>query len=186
MKFDEKTELQLIELQSERGVSLEGNILKVVKPTTDAFAEYVKKAKEQDRSTRKKRLEITKQIQAQNKELATKAAEKEQLMEDLKLALDAAEGAKAEALNDLELMHKKTQFELIGKIVQVALWIIIGVGVLTTVLFLFAMLTGRDTTLLGNTWSNLFGILLTNSFSIIGTIMGVKYASENQKTDKGP
>lgn len=52
-------------------------------------------------------------------------------------------------------------------------------------LFIFAMLTGRDTTLLGNTWSNMFGILLTNSFSIIGTIMGVKYASEGSgKIDK--
>ena len=38
-----------------------------------------------------------------------------------------------------------------------------------------------DTALLGNTWSSLLGILLTNSFSIIGTIMGVKYASESNK-----
>jgi predicted outer membrane lipoprotein len=27
----------------------------------------------------------------------------------------------------------------------------------------------------------MFGILLTNAFSIIGTIMGVKYASDNTK-----
>ena len=31
--------------------------------------------------------------------------------------------------------------------------------------------------------SNLFGILLTNSFSIIGTIMGVKYASDNKEKE---
>ena len=29
--------------------------------------------------------------------------------------------------------------------------------------------------------SNMFSILLTNSFSIIGTIMGVKYASEEKE-----
>ena len=78
-------------------------------------------------------------------------------------------------------MQKKSQFELIGKIVQVALWIIIGVGVITTALFILAMFTDRDLTIIGNTWSNLFGILLTNSFSIIGTIMGVKYASEGNR-----
>lgn len=38
-----------------------------------------------------------------------------------------------------------------------------------------------NTVLLGSTWSNMFSILLTNSFSIIGTIMGVKYASEERE-----
>jgi len=56
-----------------------------------------------------------------------------------------------------------------------------GVGVTTTALYIFAMITKFDTTLIGNAWSNLFGILLTNSFSIIGTIMGVKYASNDSK-----
>ena len=49
---------------------------------------------------------------------------------------------------------------------------------LTTLMYVIALLAGADTTLLGNAWSNMFGILLTNSFSIIGTIMGVKYATE--------
>jgi len=105
-------------------------------------------------------------------------------MIELKDALTQAEGAKEEALNDLDLMQKKTQFELIGNIVTVALWIIMGVGITTTALYGIALFTGSvDTTLLGNTWSNLFGILLTNSFSIIGTIMGVKYASESSKKE---
>ena len=30
------------------------------------------------------------------------------------------------------------------------------------------------------TWSNIIGILLTNAFSIVGTIMEVKYASEKK------
>jgi len=44
-----------------------------------------------------------------------------------------------------------------------------------------AMATGKDTQIIGSTWSNMFGILLTNAFSIVGTIMGVKYASENKE-----
>jgi hypothetical protein len=31
---------------------------------------------------------------------------------------------------------------------------------------------------------SIFGILLTNSFSIVGTIMGVKYATENNGNNK--
>ena len=182
MKLPEEVEQQLIEISKSKKVLLEGNILKLLKSDSKEFLDYIKDAKENDKNNRRKRLEVTRQVQDQNKQLATKAEENEKLMEDLKQALAKADEAKEAAINDLDLLQKKTQFELIGRIVQVALWIIIGVGVLTTVLFMFAMLPGRDTTLLGNTWSNLFGILLTNSFSIIGTIMGVKYASgENSK-----
>ena len=77
-------------------------------------------------------------------------------------------------------MQKKTQFELINSIVKVALYIILGVGIVTTGLYVFAMTMGFDTTILSSAWSNMFGILLTNSFSIVGTIMGVKYASEKK------
>lgn len=174
---------KLINLAKEKNVYLEGNIIKVIDPEDDSdFVDYLKEAKKQDVDNRKKRLEVTKQVQVQNRELLASKEENDNLMVELKEALNQADAAKQAALNDLDLLQKKTQFELIGRIVQISLWIICGVGVLTTVLFLFAMLTGRDTTLLGNTWSNLFGILLTNSFSIIGTIMGVKYASEKDSS----
>jgi hypothetical protein len=62
----------------------------------------------------------------------------------------------------------------------VALIVILSVGVITTGLYVVAMFTGKDTQIIGSTWSNMFGILLTNAFSIIGTIMGVKYASEKK------
>jgi len=173
---------QLIETGATRNVYLEGNIIKLIEPGEDeVFKKYLSDAKAQDRDNRKKRLEVTKQVQIQNRELILTQKENEKLLQDLKDAVKKADEAKDAALNDLDLMQKKTQFELIGKIVQVALWIIIGVGVFTTVLFMFSMYTGIDTTLIGNTWSNLFGILLTNSFSIIGTIMGVKYASEGKE-----
>lgn len=87
--------------------------------------------------------------------------------------------AKAEgAMQELEILHKKKQHELIGKIVKVALGIIIGVGAITTGMYIFALAMGYDTKIIESNWSNMFGILLTNSFSIIGTIMGVKYATE--------
>jgi hypothetical protein len=91
-------------------------------------------------------------------------------------AKNEAENAKAVAIGDLELIQKKSQFELIGTIVKVALWVILGVGVSTTIIYTSALFLGVDTTGLFTTWSNIIGILLTNSFSIVGTIMGVKYA----------
>jgi len=174
---------QILKLSKERNVFLEGNIIKLISDSEDQeFKDYLKEALDKDNEKRRNRLKITRQMQAQNKELLESKEENDNLMVELKGALNQADAAKQAALNDLDLLQKKTQFELIGRIVQISLWIICGVGVLTTVLFLFAMLTGRDTTLLGNTWSNLFGILLTNSFSIIGTIMGVKYASEKDSS----
>ena len=188
MNFCKEDIQQLLDLAANRRVYLEGNIIKLIKTEDEEFKRYLAEAKEKDADTRKKRLEITRQVQDQNKELAAKADENDALMIELKEALSQAEGAKDAALNDLDLMQKKTQFELIGNIVNVALWIIVGVGVMTTILYMAALFTkgsGADTTLIGNTWSNLLGILLTNSFSIIGTIMGVKYASENNsKEDK--
>jgi hypothetical protein len=182
VNFCKKDIQQLLDLASNKRVYLEGNILKLIKTEDEDFKKYLIDAKEKDADSRKKRLGITKQIQEQNRELAAKAEENDALMIELKEALAQAEGAKEDALNDLDLMQKKTQFELIGNIVKVALWIIIGVGISTTILYIVALYTkgaGADTTLIGNTWSNLLGILLTNSFSIIGTIMGVKYASES-------
>jgi hypothetical protein len=98
--------------------------------------------------------------------------------EELKEALGAAEVAKSHAENDLDLLQKKTQFQLINLIVKVALIVIAGVGLTTTGLYIMALFIDKDTQIIGSTWSNMFGILLTNAFSIIGTIMGVKYASE--------
>jgi|SaaInlV_165m_DNA_1040744.scaffolds.fasta_scaffold01670_13 hypothetical protein len=92
-----------------------------------------------------------------------------------------SDNAKNSAENDLELIQKKSQFELIGTIVKVSLWVILGVGVSTTLIYTTALFLGVDTTGLFTTWSNIIGILLTNSFSIIGTIMGVKYALGNKE-----
>lgn len=107
--------------------------------------------------------------------------EAEKAREQAEKARIEAENAKIAAENDLDLVQKKTQFELIGTIIKVALWVILGVGIVTTAVYLIALFTGVDTAVIGSTWSNIVGILLTNSFSIVGTIMGVKYASEKKE-----
>jgi hypothetical protein len=183
MILPNETKDALVKVAEEKGVYLEGNIIKLIKLSKDdPFQEYITKALENDKENRKKRLGVTKQVQAQNKQLAAKASENEKLMEELKEAVQLAEDAKKAAENDLDLLQKRTQFELIGNIVSYALYVIVGCGIITTAMYATAIFTeSTEKTLIGNTWSNLFGILLTNSFSIIGTIMGVKYASDKKE-----
>ena len=166
-------------LAESKKIFLEGNILKVIESTEyEDFSNYIEIATKNDIENRKKRLDMTKTVQEQNRKLMQSKEENDKLMEDLKEALIVAEKAKSEAENDLDIYQKRTQFELIGNIVNYALYVIVGTGIITTALYVMAIYwSSSETTLIGNTWSNLFGILLTNSFSIIGTIMGVKYAS---------
>ena len=113
------------------------------------------------------------------------------LSKDLQAELDksqqlknAIEVEKNAALNDLDVLMKKSQSELIKTIVVVALIVIVGVGVITTMLYWMAMVTGKDTQIIGSTWSNMFSVLLTNAFSIVGTIMGIKYATQDDSKGK--
>lgn len=203
MKVDKSIRDFLIDVQREKRVSLEGNILKLIEADSDdiEFSRYLQDAIEKDKSTRKRRLEVTKQVQEQNNELLNWKKENQELMKNLKAAFLEAENAKIEAinskedadasrieaekakdaaLNDLDVLQRKSQTELISTIVKVALSVIISVGLITTCLYVVAIWLGKDTQIIGSTWSNMFGILLTNAFSIVGTIMGVKYASENK------
>ena len=221
IEFNKETQDKLINLLKDKKVGLEGNILKLIKTNSEEFKEYIQNCLEKDTSNRQKRLNLTKQIQQQNKDLISwkdenliiqdklKAAliETEDSMKQLELSKDESEklrhqaekakdeserlrkvaesskeeaiNAKNKALNDLDIVQKKTQFELISVIVKVALGIIIGVSVITTLLYAMTLYLGLDTQLISSTWSNLFGILLTNCFSIIGTIMGIKYATKD-------
>lgn len=181
LNLNEEARAALIDIGGSRGIFIEGNILKLLEPSDDSFKEYIDTAIQKDDERRKKRLEITKQVQDKNKELQQKADENDSLMLELKEALKIAEDAKEAALSDLDVIQKKSQFQLIGSIVSYALWVIVGTGIITTFMYAMAIYWGStETTLIGNTWSNLFGILLTNSFSIIGTIMGVKYANKDE------
>lgn len=224
IKLTQDIKKSLIEISETKNLFLEGNIIKLIDSEDDnEFSDYLKKCSEKDIANRKKRLEITKQIQTQNKDLSQLNTENQRIMEELQKTLEdvensknhielqnrellawkednerislelrdemvkseqarmEAEKAKQNAENDLDVLQKKTQFELINTIVKVALYVIIGVGLTTTALYCVAIFTGQDTQIIGSTWSNMFGILLTNAFSIVGTIMGVKYAAEKTK-----
>jgi hypothetical protein len=201
LKVDKTTRDLLLEIQEEKRLVLEGNILKVLEAEDGdiKFSTYLAEALEKDKAQRKRRLDVTKQVQLQNKELLDWQKENQDLTDTLKDALNTAENsrldaeqakiladelrleaekAKDAALNDLDIIQKKSQTELISTIVKVALGVILSVGIITSVMYSVALIAGKDTQIIGSTWSNMFGILLTNAFSIVGTIMGVKYASE--------
>lgn len=216
IKLDKNTRNQLIELFKTKKIGLEGNILKLIDSDSDEeFASYIKESIDRDKDNRRKRLDITKQVQSQNNDLTKWKIENERVNKELIIALEEAEesnkamlvakqeaensleeaqiarieadnarqkseNAKIIAENDLDLLQKKSQFELIGTIVKVSLWVILGVGATTTLMYLIALTAKLDTTVIGSTWSNIIGILLTNAFSIVGTIMGVKYASDKK------
>jgi hypothetical protein len=178
--FDKETIKQLINLYESRKIGLEGNIAKIIETDDKEFKKYLETCIENDNENRRKRLTITKQIQTQNTELTKAKQENERINLELKVALVQAEEAKKIAEGDLDLLQKRTQFELIGLIVKIALSVIVSVGFITTFIYLYILTIGGDTKIIESSWSNMFGILLTNSFSIIGTIMGVKYASDKQ------
>jgi Fe2+ transport system protein B len=196
MKVTEEVKKMLLTFAKEKKIYLEGNILKVLtaEEKDKEFIEYLETCKVKDTDARKKRLQVTKQVQKQNKELVAKEKQNDTLMEELKVALEEAkrseeeaqalreeaEQGKEQALEDLELIQKKTQFELVGTIVRIALAVIVGVGIVTSIMYGIAIVSNYDTQIIGSTWSNMFGILLTNAFSIVGTIMGVKYATEKE------
>jgi hypothetical protein len=196
MKVDKKTRDWLLEIQTNSNVFLEGNLLKLIKADSEDedFIKYLENANNKDKEARKRRLEVTKQIQEHNKILICAQEENSKINQELKIALESAEEerknaelsriaadkAKDEALSDLDVLQKKSETELIRTIIKVALVVIMGVGVITTLMYCIAMFTGKDTQIIGSTWSNMLGILLTNAFSIVGTIMGVKYATEKK------
>ena len=225
--LDKNTKKELIELFKTKNIGLEGNIVKLIDAEDDdEFKLYLKQCSEKDIALRRKRLEMTKQVQTQNTELSKLNEQNRTMMEELQETLKnveeskmtfevqnrelnewklenlrlteelknemvkseqariSAENAKNEAENNLDMVQKRTQFELINNIVKVALYVIIGVGTITTGIYVYSMTIGMDTDIIGSTWSNMFGILLTNSFSIVGTILGVKYGTSDKKEDK--
>jgi hypothetical protein len=150
--------------------------------------EQNQKMMEDLQTTLKEAEEQKTQIEKQNGELIDWREENEKIQQELQKEMIKSESAriraeesKTNALNDLDILQKRNQTELISTIVRVALYIIIGVGIVTTGVYVFTLVMGKDTQVISATWSNIFGILLTNAFSIVGTIMGIKYATENKQ-----
>jgi len=186
VKLSNDTKNTLLDIYKSHNIGLEGNILKIIdSDSDDDFEAYLNDCKTKDTDTRKKRLEITKKVQEQNKELQNAKDEIERINKELLESLDDVQKAKKAVENDLDILQKKNQYEMINNIVNGALMVIIGIGIITTLLYIFAIVIGKETQIIGSTWSNLLGILLTNAFSIVGTIMGVKYAKDgSQSTSK--
>ena len=184
---------QLRQVAAEHDIYLEGGILRLVSvdDSSPESVKYLKEAKRLDKARRRERLEFTKGVQRRNKEyqqqngeLKKERGRNDALMVQLKDEKSRTEQALETVKKDLDYAQRKNQFELVENIVTAALRVIIGVGVVTTVMYAVALFVTEDpaaVTLLGSTWSNLLGILLTNSFSIVGTIMGVKYASDQRE-----
>jgi Fe2+ transport system protein B len=181
IKINEETKKLLLKIYEKNGIGLEGNILKIIdlSEEDEEFSEYIKTCKEEDKTKRSKRLDITKKVQSQNLELQKAKEEIERVNEELKKSLDETNKAKELVEYDLDILQKKNQYQLINTIVKVALVVIVGVGILTTFMYLVTMFTGKDTQIIASAWTNTISILLTNAFSIVGTIMGVKYLQED-------
>jgi hypothetical protein len=227
IKLEKNIKKDLIDISLKKDVRLEGNIIKLIDAEDDVeFQEYLKICKQKDIESRRKRLEVTRQVQQQNKELSELNEANQKIMEELQTTLKeaenqkllietqnhelidwkkenekiqielqnemvkseeariTAESAKKNAENDLDLLQKKTQNELASIIVKVAIWVILSAGVITTLMYMMALYTKQDTQIIGSTWSNMFSILLTNAFSIVGTIMGIKYATGNKENSE--
>lgn len=215
ISFDDSSWSALLETAASKNVYISGNILRIIDVTeSDERAKYVAAALKKDAERQKRRLDVNKKTQSIMKQLQETSAQNDKLVAEIQEALkDAEESQKQErvaraeadkqreaaedaseraeqarqiAESELESERKRKQFELMGQIVSVALWVICGVGLITTLLYFYAIYNeSGEATLLGNTWSNMFGILLTNSFSIIGTVMGVKYATERSGNSEG-
>jgi PAS domain S-box-containing protein len=127
--------------------------------------------------------DITETILSKNKieELSSKVKAELENSNKLRAAIEIEKDA---AVNDLDATIKKSQNELIKTIVKSALFVIMSVGFITTIMYSFAILSNKDTQIIGSTWSNMFSVLLTNAFSIVGTIMGIKYATSEDKKNK--
>jgi len=82
---------ELERIAEDKKIYLEGNILKIIESSeSDTFYEYIKKAKDNDSENRRKRLDITRTVQDQNKKLIKSKEENESLMLDLRSALKSA------------------------------------------------------------------------------------------------
>ena len=116
MILDKNTKKELIELFKSKSIGLEGNIVKLINSDGDEeFASYLKQCSEKDVALRRKRLEMTKQVQTQNAELSKLNDANQKMMEELQNTLTSMEEQKnqIESQNS-ELLTWKQENEKIG------------------------------------------------------------------------
>jgi len=187
----------LLTYYKDHNVLIEGPVLKLIQAeaTDIEYQNYIRTASDADRLRRTKRLKITKELQSANTKLQRASQKNNDLIERLTESLeiskrnevlqgklkDQERNAKEIAMTDLDVMQRRTQFKLMTVVSKMAIAIIASVTIMTTAVYLFVLHIGSDSTIIENTWSNMFGILLTNSFSILGTILGIRYATTNRR-----
>ena len=97
MILDKNTKKELIELFKSKSIGLEGNIVKLINSDGDEeFASYLKQCSEKDVALRRKRLEMTKQVQTQNAELSKLNDANQKMMEELQNTLTSIEEQKTQ------------------------------------------------------------------------------------------
>ena len=95
IKLNKETKKELIELLNSKNIALEGNIVKLLDTEGDVeFEKYLKTCSEKDKDNRKKRLEITKQVQQQNRDLTNLNGENQKIMVELQETLKSVEDSK--------------------------------------------------------------------------------------------
>ena len=175
-------EKQKKRLEITKGVQLQNTQLTESQKENERMNRQLTKALEEAEKSKEEAINSRNEaIDAKNEAESARNEALESRLEAIE-AKDEAEKAKEVALNDLDVLQKKTQFELMGTIVKVALWIIGFVGISVTTMYGVAIYTGAETEIIGSTWTSMMGMLLTNSFSIVGTIMGIKHAMRKNES----
>ena len=110
IKLNEETRKALVQLALDTQVYPEGNILKLLNTDDDPdFKSYIEKATARDKSMRQRRLEITKQIQIQNRDLTKFNEQITILNKDLTIALEEQKKAKEQVIAALKVLERKNR-----------------------------------------------------------------------------
>ena len=168
---------------SDKGVYLEGALLKVISKSNtlrdEDWLEYLELAHDRDDIKSKERVELTQEALNQKTELEKAHKKIKQQYELLKKEKAKVEDDVCTLEKNLKVLREKNQLKIMNNVVNICLRIIIGIGVSCSLILVFMLFFGKQSDLVESTWSQSILLMLSNSFSIIATIQGVKSIKEN-------
>lgn len=163
---------------SEKGIYLEGALLKVISKSNTLRDEdwigYLKLASERDEIKSRERVELTQEALNQKSELERAHKKIKQQYELLKTEKAKVEDDVCNLEKNLKVLREKNQLKIMNNVVNICLRIIIGIGVSCSLILIIMLICGNQSDLVESTWSQSILLMLSNSFSIIATIQGVK------------
>ena len=113
--LNHETKEQLLDLYRTKRIALEGNILKLIDTEGDEeFTNYITDAITRDREVRRKRLDITRQVQSQNVDLVKWKEENEKAQEELTALMEeqtAYNNTLVDKIAELEAERKSVERE---------------------------------------------------------------------------